>query len=450
MGEFLTGAFIEKGICGHEDKLDLIRAAASRKSASHSFMFYGPKNTGKLSCARLMTLSLNCLSPADGLACFKCENCLKILRGRFEYLTSLNYKFGEIPIDDIRNRIIAPCMLKVPDSVRSVYIINDARFFNSESANCFLKTLEEPTANVVFILITSSPDSVLPTIRSRCQMVRFDAAAPEAVKAYARSVNGRMDDECLDVMIEAAGSIGAAVAAVTAPNAAGDSDALMAYLAKLGGDFTAHDAGALIKRVYDARIFSEESLGDFCSENILQLEELFDKIEHACLAKQYLRFMIVYSLLYLSKKGSRRDYQAVCHELSHRIDLFFQFIESFVTDYIAGFKNTIPAPLIKELTEKAKRETARNKRDEFLKIVSLTLAALEKLYVKKALPAAETSGGSAQAALERLRGKIAVSFSRESLEKIIETMMGGHYRDVAANINVELYLERYLMSVIEK
>lgn len=451
MNEFLGRAVIEKGICGHPDIMELIRAASSRRSASHAFLFHGPRNVGKLTCARLLALSVNCASPKNGVACLECETCRKILHGRFEFLTSLNYKFGEIPIDDIRNRIISPCMLKVPESVRSVYIINDARYFNQESANCFLKTLEEPTANVIFILITSSLESVLPTIRSRCQPVRFEEAPPEAVKAYVSSLEGAPDGECLEVIVETAGSIGAAVAAITAPNSAADREALAAYIAKIKGSLTAHDAGALIKRVYDPGYFSQLEFADFCSENVLQLEELFDKIEHACLSKHYLRSVIVHSLICLAARSTRRDYQALCHELAHRIDLFFQAAENFTADYVAGFKNTVAAPLLRELGEKAKRETARGKRDEFLKIVSLTLTSLEKLYVRKApREGADASATSPGGALERLIGPAAESFTPERLERIIETMMSGHFRDVAANINVELYLERYLMSVIEK
>jgi len=449
MSVFLSESFIKHGLCGHLDKIELIRSARSRTNASHSFLFYGPKNIGKSTFAKLMTLSLNCLSPCEGLACYKCENCIKILNGRFEYLTTLNYKFGEIPIDDIRNRIISPCMLKVAQNIRSVYIINDARFFNSESANSFLKTLEEPIANVVFILITSSIDSMLPTIRSRCQLVRFDEPDAAAVKSYARSLKSNAGTAALEVIIEAAGSIGAAISALTSVNAASGAETLISFIAKLEFGLTAHDAAAIINRVYEVNGFCEK-VYDFCSENILQLEELFDRIESECLSKQYLRLAIVNSLLYLAKKSSRRDYQAVCHELSHRIDLFYQALETRTADYITGFKNTITAPQIKELLDRAKRENARNKRDEFLKIISLILATLEKLYVRSALAAGKAGETATPSGLEKLFEKMAALYSGESLSETVKVMTQGHYRDVAANINVELYLERYLMSIIEK
>lgn len=449
MSGFLSESFIKHGLCGHSDKIELIRSARSRANASHSFLFYGPKNIGKSTFAKLMTLSLNCLSPFEGLACYKCDNCVKILNGRFEYLTTLNYKFGEIPIDDIRSRIITPCMLKVPQNIRSVYVINDARFFNSESANSFLKTLEEPIANVIFILITSSIDSMLPTIRSRCQLVRFDEPDAESAKSYARSLKSNAGAEALEVIIEAAGSIGAAISALTSPDAAAGAQMLISFLNKLDGGLTAHDAASIISSVYDINGFCEK-VYDFCSENILQLEELFDRIESECLSKQYLRLAIVNSLLYLAKKSSRRDYQAVCHELSHRIDLFYQALETRTADYINGFKNTITAPQIKELLDRAKKENARNKRDEFLKIISLTLASLEKIFVRSALSTGKAGQTAALSGLEKLFEKIAALYSGEALSGPIKVMTEGHYRDVAANINVELYLERYLMSIIEK
>lgn len=449
MSGFLSEAFIKHGLCGHSDKIELIRSVRSRANPSHSFLFYGPKNIGKSTFARFMTLSINCQSPIAGLACYRCENCIKILNARFEYLTSLNYKFGEVPIDDIRNRIIAPCMLKVPQNIKSVYIINDARFFNSESANSFLKTLEEPVANVIFILITSSIDSMLPTIRSRCQLVRFDEPDAAEVSSYVRSLKSNASTAAVEAIIEAAGSIGAAVSALCSADAAAGVETLMSFIAGVDGSLTAHDAAAIISRVYDINGFCER-VYDFCSENILQLEELFDRIESECLSKQYLRLAIVNSLLYLAKKSSRRDYQAVCHELSHRIDLFYQALETRTADYIAGFKNMITAPQIKELLDRAKRENARNKRDEFLKIISLTLVSLEKIYVCKSLTATTHGSNRTRSGFEKVFEKLAAFYQGEQLCGAVETMIQGHYRDVAANINVELYLERYLMSIIEK
>ncbi len=448
MNGFLSEIFIKYGLCGHSDKIELIKAIRTKNNSSHSFLFYGPKNIGKSTFAKFMALSINCLSPDEnGLACYKCERCQKILNSRFEYLTFLNYNFGEIPIDDIRNRIIAPCALKVPSGVKSVYIINDARYFNSESANCFLKTLEEPVENIIFILITSFIDALLPTIRSRCQIARFEEPKPAEIFSYAQPVAFESGIKNIETVCGAAGSIGAVIAALTGRDAVHDSASLDSFTASLELPPAAKDAAGLAAVVYS--IESADAAFDFCSENVLQLDELFDRIERERLSKQYLRLMLIYRMLLLAGGATRRDYQSACYELSYKIDAFYQHVETRAADYISGFKNTIATHLIKEMLDKTKKETARFKREEYLKIVSLTLGALEKIYVYAAAKSGKFELSTASTPLEKAVVRAAEFYEPAGLEKMINVIMAGHYRDVAANINVELYLEHYLMSIVE-
>jgi|GEM_PF-1807477 len=434
---------------GHDDKLELIKASVTGENPSHSFLLHGPKNMGKSLFALLMAASHNCLQKNNGLACLKCDNCKRIARSKFSYLSLLSYKFGEIPIDDIRTRIIAPSILKVPNGSKQFFIINDARFFNSESANCFLKTLEEPTANKIFILITSSPDSILPTIRSRCQLVRFEAVEERIVKKHLNAISPDTGEDVLSFIARASVSIGSAVAAVTSVGfERGVSMSVSVLKSIVAGNLKAADAAGLIGWIYDAGLCDEleEMAGE---ENILQLDELFDKIERVSVAKQYARLSLAYSMLYSAKKNSRRDYFTLVHELAFKIDAYFLAIEKFFEQYLAGFKQSFNAAAVKDMSERAKKEITRLKRDEYLKTMTNILESLQRFYVLKAVAGCDSEKGETSV-FEASGAALAKLYPAHEVESAVKVMLDGYYRDVAANINVDLYLERYLMTLIEK
>lgn len=143
-------------------------------SLPHAFLFAGPKGTGKTSAARILAKYLNCENPVSGEPCNKCPHCLAITKGQSMDVIELDAASNR-GIDDIRSLrdqvALAPASAK-----KKIYILDEAHMLTTEAANAFLKTLEEPPSHVVFILATTDPQKLPPTILSRLTTINFSKA----------------------------------------------------------------------------------------------------------------------------------------------------------------------------------------------------------------------------------------------------------------------------------
>lgn len=138
---------------------------------AHAYLFSGTRGTGKTTCAKIMAKALNCLELADGEPCNHCENCRRIDSGMsldvMEQDAATNNK-----VDDIRD-LIDEVQYPPQEGRYKVYILDEAHMLTMGAVNAFLKTLEEPPENVVFILATTDPQKLPITILSRCQRFEF-------------------------------------------------------------------------------------------------------------------------------------------------------------------------------------------------------------------------------------------------------------------------------------
>ena len=149
----------------------LTQAVAHGRTA-HAYLFCGPRGTGKTSTARVLAKSLNCTMrpPSVGDPCGACDNCRAIDNGSFIDLIEVDAASnrGIDEIRDLREKVrFAPTVGR-----NKVYIIDEAHALTNDAFNAFLKTLEEPPPHSVFVLATTEPERLPPTIVSRCQ--RFD------------------------------------------------------------------------------------------------------------------------------------------------------------------------------------------------------------------------------------------------------------------------------------
>jgi DNA polymerase III subunit gamma/tau len=163
----------------------------------HAYLFSGPRGTGKTSTARILAKVLNCADPADGEPCGVCESCVAIEQGTSFDVHEMDAASNR-RIDDIRD-LIAKISLGTPGRTK-VYILDEVHMLTAEASNALLKVLEEAPPHVVFVLATTDPQKVLPTIRSRCQHFDLHLLPADELTELARYI---VDDAGLEVGDEA-------------------------------------------------------------------------------------------------------------------------------------------------------------------------------------------------------------------------------------------------------
>ena len=151
---------------GQEHLVAALRNAVTEDRLGHAYLFSGPRGTGKTSTARILAKVLNCENPAAGEPCCVCDSCLSIDAGTSFDVHELDAASNN-GVDAIRD-LISSASLATPGRYK-VYILDEVHMLSTAASNALLKTLEEPPSHVIFVLATTDPQKVLPTIRSRTQ-----------------------------------------------------------------------------------------------------------------------------------------------------------------------------------------------------------------------------------------------------------------------------------------
>ena len=176
-------------IVGQEHIKKALSNAIESDRVSHAYLFTGPRGTGKTSTARIFAKSLNCEKGPTVSPCNECENCKNITNA---------IPIDVIEIDAASNRsvsdaeeIIQNVAMSPVHSRYKIYIIDEVHMLTTTAFNALLKTLEEPPANVIFILATTEVHKVLDTIKSRCQRFDFKRITTDDISKHLRYISDK-------------------------------------------------------------------------------------------------------------------------------------------------------------------------------------------------------------------------------------------------------------------
>ena len=192
-------------VAGQEHIVKTLQNALATGKLAHAYLFAGPRGTGKTTMAKLLAKALNC-DEGIGHQCNQCKNCKAIIEGTHPDVLELDAASNN-GVDEIRELI---------DKVKygtilgryKVYIIDEVHMLSTGAFNALLKTLEEPPEHVIFILATTEPHKILPTILSRCQRYDFTKLSDKDIKARLKAVLEKegvaYNDEAIDIIISLA------------------------------------------------------------------------------------------------------------------------------------------------------------------------------------------------------------------------------------------------------
>ncbi len=192
-------------VAGQQHIVRTLMNALKENKIAHAYLFCGPRGTGKTSMARLFAKSLNC-EDGFGNQCNVCPNCLAVIEGSHPDIIEMDAASNR-GIDDIRDLVskvkYAPTLGKY-----KIYIIDEVHMMTTEAFNALLKTLEEPPANVIFILCTTEPYKLMPTILSRVQRYDFNKVSDndllENLKMICKKENVTADEQALRLIVSLA------------------------------------------------------------------------------------------------------------------------------------------------------------------------------------------------------------------------------------------------------
>lgn len=171
-------------IVGQEQIKEHLRNALASGRISHAYIINGEKNSGKEFIARVFSMALQC-EKRGAEPCQECHSCKQAMSGNQpDIIRVVHEKPNSIGVEDIRRQVNADVAIKPYSSPYKIYIINEAEKMTVQAQNALLKTLEEPPAYAVIILLTANLNALLPTILSRCVVLNMKPVADGLVKQY--------------------------------------------------------------------------------------------------------------------------------------------------------------------------------------------------------------------------------------------------------------------------
>ena len=249
-----------KDILGHEQIIEHLQNAIAMDKVSHAYIINGPDKSGKMMLAEAFAATLQC--EAGGTEpCGECHSCKQAAgRNQPDIIYVKHEKPNTISVDDIRTQVNNDIVIKPYSSKHKIYIIDEAEKMNVQAQNALLKTIEEPPAYAIILLLTTNADNFLPTILSRCVTLNLKVVQDEQIKQFLMS-NYQVPDYQADICVAfAQGNVGKAIQLASSE------------------DFNELKAAALqlLKRIKDIDLYEMTEAVKQIGQYKLQINDYFD------------------------------------------------------------------------------------------------------------------------------------------------------------------------------
>lgn len=249
-----------KDIIGHEQIIEHLQNAITMDKVSHAYIINGPDKSGKMMLAEAFAAALQC-EKGGNEPCQECHSCKQAAgHNQPDIIYVTHEKPNTIAVDDIRTQLNNDIGVKPYSSTHKIYIIDEAEKMNQQAQNALLKTIEEPPAYAVILLLTTNAAAFLPTILSRCVTLNIKAVQDEKIKKYLMS-DYQIPDYQADICAAfAQGNVGKAIRLAS-------SD-----------DFNEMKSSALqlIKRLNEIDLYEMTAAVKQISEYKLEINDYFD------------------------------------------------------------------------------------------------------------------------------------------------------------------------------
>ena len=240
-------------IVSHKQIIEHLKNAIIMDKVSHAYIFNGPEYSGKMMLAEAFAMALQC-EEHNPEACMNCRSCKQAAdRNQPDIIYVSHEKPNTIGVDDIRTQINNDIVIKPYSSRYKVYIVDEAEKMNQQAQNALLKTIEEPPAYAVILLLTTNADSFLQTILSRCITLNLKAVKEEVIRDYLMK-HYQIPDYQADVCAAfSQGNVGKAVQLASSEDF-GELKASVLQLVKRLDDIDLYEFGGAIKQIGEYKL----------------------------------------------------------------------------------------------------------------------------------------------------------------------------------------------------
>ena len=246
-----------KDILGHEQIITHLKNAITMDKVSHAYILNGPEKSGKMMLAEAFSQTLQCEKldevRGDPEPCMECRSCRQMEgRNQPDVIYVQHEKPGTISVDDIRTQVNNDIVIK-PFGRYKIYIIDEAEKMNTQAQNALLKTIEEPPAYAILLLLTTNADSFLPTILSRCVTLNIKSVPDEQIKKFLMSRYQVPDYQANVCVAFAQGNVGKAIQLASSENF-NELKASALQLIKRLKDIDLYEMGAAVKQIGEYKL----------------------------------------------------------------------------------------------------------------------------------------------------------------------------------------------------